>query len=223
MFGKSFGYEEVLTPNMDKHFLEGGGSAMQHSYVQIAVCGPSRASVLTGRRPDSTTAGIASTVLRWCWCQRSNCKADALFMTLPTYFSQNGYITSGTGKVFHPDACAPRMGHLLYGDTFTHATGDDPRAWNHGKYGFEGNLTAPFDNATNQFSEEQWGTIPGPQTGYWNGTQGLDWMRSPLPDEQQTDGQIATDTVKRLVNFSSTSPLPVRYALCIYGVSYWGW
>ena len=43
MFGKSFGYEEVLTPNMDKHFLEGGGSAMQHSYVQIAVCGPSRA------------------------------------------------------------------------------------------------------------------------------------------------------------------------------------
>lgn len=93
MFGKSFGYDEVLTPNMDKHFLEGGGSTFQHSYVQIAVCGPSRASVLTGRRPDTTTVGVTGGVTHWCWCQRSNCKADALFMTLPTYFAQHGYVT----------------------------------------------------------------------------------------------------------------------------------
>lgn len=33
MFGKSFGVEEVLTPNLDRHFLDGGGSAMQHSCV----------------------------------------------------------------------------------------------------------------------------------------------------------------------------------------------
>jgi hypothetical protein len=41
-FGRSFQTPEVLTPHMDTFFLEGGGSAMQHSYVQIAVCGPSR-------------------------------------------------------------------------------------------------------------------------------------------------------------------------------------
>jgi hypothetical protein len=93
MFGKSFGVEEVLTPNMDRHFTNGGGSAMQHSYVQIAVCGPSRASVLTGRRPDTTTVGVSGGAMStWCWCQRGECEANNLFMTLPTWFAQHGYI-----------------------------------------------------------------------------------------------------------------------------------
>ena len=42
LFGRSYGVEEVLTPNFDKYFLDGQGSVMQNSYVQIAVCGPSR-------------------------------------------------------------------------------------------------------------------------------------------------------------------------------------
>mgnify|MGYP000321056365 CR=1 FL=1 len=58
LFGESYGVEEVLTPNIDKHFLHSNGSAMQNSYVQIAVCGPSRASILTGRRPDTTRVGV---------------------------------------------------------------------------------------------------------------------------------------------------------------------
>lgn len=80
--------------------------------------------------------------------------------------------------------------------------GDDPRAWNHGSYGVEGELTTPFDNATAQNSEEQWGSIPAPGTAYFNGGAGLSWMRSPLTDEEQTDGQLATNTVQRLANFS---------------------
>ena len=100
MFGKAYGYEEVLTPNMDKHFLT-EGSAMQHSYVQIAVCGPSRASVLTGRRPDTTTAGVSGISPgvpgHWCWCQRSGCKPDELFMTLPSWFAEHGFVTAGNG------------------------------------------------------------------------------------------------------------------------------
>ena len=53
MFGRSFGEEEVLSPHLDKFFLDRNGSAFQNSYVQIAVCGPSRASILTGRRPGT--------------------------------------------------------------------------------------------------------------------------------------------------------------------------
>jgi iduronate 2-sulfatase len=205
-FGASFGNPEVLTPNMDKHFTNGGGSAMQHSYVQIAVCGPSRSSMLTGRRPDTTTAGVSGQITQWCWCQRTNCEADSLFMTLPTYFAQNGHVTSGNGKLFHPDACTLLRGiEPSFGPDFAHLVGDDARAWNHGDYGVEGMLQQPFDNATNQFSEEQWGTIPGPREAIfanWTHTQGPDWMRSPLSDEEQTDGQLATDTVNRIANFS---------------------
>ena len=126
-FGRSFQTPEVLTPNIDAFFLEyvqrspphhhtfrnnfpggfssilacvfsGGGSAMQHSYVQIAVCGPSRSSMLTGRRPDSThvgTGGSHRTRGSWCWCSRSACAPSALFMTLPTYLRQHGFFTAG--------------------------------------------------------------------------------------------------------------------------------
>jgi arylsulfatase A-like enzyme len=38
LFGKAFGHEEVLTPNLDR-FLE-EGLVFRNSYVQIAVCGP---------------------------------------------------------------------------------------------------------------------------------------------------------------------------------------
>ena len=141
---------------MDKHFIDGGGSAMQHSYVQVAVCGPSRASILTGRRPDTTYVGTsADGLVGWCWCQRTDCNENALFMTVPTWFAKNGYVTAGNGKVFHPDGCNtmhrpeyPRFAHEVYGD--------DPRAWNYGEYGVEGLLQAPFDNVTTQFSEEQY-------------------------------------------------------------------
>ena len=151
LFGKSFGVPEVLAPNIDSFFLN-GGTAFQNSYVQIAVCGPSRASMLTSRRPDTTTVGTdrragGGDEGGWCWCRRTNCSASELFMTLPTYFRQNGYVTAGAGKVFHPDACNGMMPRHHAG--FSHKEGDDPRAWSNG-YAVEAN-----------FSQEQWGSIPG--------------------------------------------------------------
>ena len=90
-----------------------------------------------------------------------------------------------------------------YGSDFAHSVGDDFRSWNYGQYGVEGQLQEPFDPPTEQFSEEQFGTIPGPKFPQFNGTQGPSWMMSPLSDEEQTDGQIATDTLHRLGNLSA--------------------
>ena len=182
-YGRSFKTPEVKTPFMDAFFLDGGGSAMQHSYVQVAVCGPSRASMLTGRRPDSTRVGTGNG--GWCWCERTKCAPDALFMTLPTYLRRHGYVTAGGGKLFHPDACEAYAG-------FNHTNGDDPRAWSYEwPYGVEANVT-----------QEQWGTIPGPHDAVFNKTMGLSFMESPLADEETTDGMIAANAVERLANFS---------------------
>ena len=71
------------------------GLVFRRHYVQVAVCGPSRSSLLTGRRPDSTNINAAAPN-SWCWCQRGE------FMTLPHYFKNNGYVTGGAGKIFHP-------------------------------------------------------------------------------------------------------------------------
>lgn len=122
-------------------------------------------------------------------------------MTLPTYFARHGFVTAGVGKIFHPDACS-RMHQPDY-LRFSHRLGDDFRAWNHGEYGVEGRLQKPFDRLIEQNSEEQFGTIPGPMFPEFNHTIGLSWMKSPLRDDQQTDGQIATNAVERLGNFSA--------------------
>jgi iduronate 2-sulfatase len=105
-------------------------------------------------------------------------------MTLPTYFRQHGYTTAGVGKIFHPDAC------YVY-PAFRHTNGDDPRAWSYYDYGVEANNT-----------QEQWGGIPGPHDPIYNGTMGLSFFESPLSDEQQTDGMLATNAVLRFRNFS---------------------
>ena len=103
LFGRAFdspeqSTTEVKTPNFDKWFLD-EGLVFRNSYVQVAVCGPSRSSVLTGRRPDSTRIN-AQPPNSWCWAQRG------YFITIPHYFKQNGYTTAGGGKLFHPDVRA---------------------------------------------------------------------------------------------------------------------
>lgn len=192
LFGRSYATEEVKTPHLDRFFLDGGGSAMRHSYVQIAVCGPSRASMLTSRRPDSTRVGVTAPppiAGGWCWCQRTKCKEGDLFMTLPTYMRQQGYATAGNGKLFHPSACNDDTGQSDFG--FSHAQGDDPRAWSYYDYFAEAN-----------FTQEQWGSIPGPGDPVFDRTGGLSFMESPLRDEEQTDGILAANAVERFANFS---------------------
>ena len=47
-----YGNKLVKTPNIDK--LSEKGVVFMHNYCQQAVCGPSRASIMTGMRPDHT-------------------------------------------------------------------------------------------------------------------------------------------------------------------------
>ena len=60
---------------------------------QQALCGPSRTSFLTGRRPESTRVFDLNTYWR---------DVAGNFTTLPQYFKRHGYFTQGVGKIFHP-------------------------------------------------------------------------------------------------------------------------
>jgi iduronate 2-sulfatase len=85
-----YGSTVVRSPNLDRLARE--GVVFKNAYCQSAVCNPSRASLLTGLRPDSTRVWDLRTDFR-------NHLPDAV--TLPQYFRQQGYYSAGIGKIFH--------------------------------------------------------------------------------------------------------------------------
>jgi len=85
----AYGHKDVKTPNIDK--LASNGFVMQNNHCQQAVCGPSRASLLTGKRPDYTQIWDLKTLIR---------DKNPDMVTMPQYFKQNGYETAAVGKIF---------------------------------------------------------------------------------------------------------------------------
>lgn len=86
-----YGVRGIQSPNIDR--LAKQGMVFERAYVQQAVCSPSRTSLLTGARPDSTQVWDLVTHFR---------KAMPDVVTLPQHFKQNGYFVQGMGKIFHP-------------------------------------------------------------------------------------------------------------------------
>ncbi len=92
-----YGHPVVKTPNMDR--LAKAGTVFRNTYCQVALCGPSRMSVLTGLRPD--TIGIYSMGSGWEEQQISAARKRVPGLkTIPEYFKENGYTALGFGKVF---------------------------------------------------------------------------------------------------------------------------
>lgn len=86
-----FGDTLVKTPNIDR--LAEQGTIFIKNYCQQAVCGPTRASLMTGKRPDYTKVWDLKTKMR-------DINPDIL--TIPQYFAQRGYVTAGIGKIYDP-------------------------------------------------------------------------------------------------------------------------
>ena len=88
-------------PNLNKFASE--SLVFKNTYVQQAVCGPSRNSFLTGRRPDQTKTWNFKTSFRQSGVDSAG-RPGLLWTTLPQAFKQNGYISTGLGKIYHPNS-----------------------------------------------------------------------------------------------------------------------
>lgn len=84
-----YGTPYVQTPNIDR--LARQGTLFERNYCQQAVCAPTRASLLTGQRPDYTRVWDLQTQMR---------AMNPAILTLPQHFRQQGYLTAGIGKLF---------------------------------------------------------------------------------------------------------------------------
>ena len=85
-----YGSPIAKSPNLDA--LAADGILFNRAYCQQAICSPSRASLMTGTRPE--TVGIIENYTYF-----RDVNPDII--TLPQHFRANGYETVYCGKIFH--------------------------------------------------------------------------------------------------------------------------
>ncbi len=85
-----YGHPTFKTPNIDR--LAARGTVFSNAYCQQAVCNPSRASLMTALRPETTGVLDLPTHFR-------DVRPDAV--TVAQYFKQQGYHSQRVGKIYH--------------------------------------------------------------------------------------------------------------------------
>jgi iduronate 2-sulfatase len=85
----AYGNPEVPTPNLSR--LMQHGTMFKQVYCQYALCSPSRTSILSGKRPNSTGVINNGTDIRT--------RLGTNYKFLPEYFDNNGYYTGKFGKM----------------------------------------------------------------------------------------------------------------------------
>lgn len=107
------GHPQAKTPNLDR--LAARSMVFEKAYCVVPACNPSRVALLTGMSPHTT--GVYHNANDMWKSKRIREKA----ITLPKYFSEQGYYTTAKGKLFH--AAQGKRAEPEQWDLFHHPTG----------------------------------------------------------------------------------------------------
>lgn len=172
-----YGASWIQSPNIDR--LAARGTLFASSYCQMSFCAPSRMSVLTGLRPDSTRVFFNPTQPK-----------DLLrtrfpdLVTLPQQFRNHGYITHPLHKVF--DGRTVDGGH----DRASWTVPYGPWEMAPGELPAPGGYQDPATKARLAEAAKQGRTVSGPAT------EGCD-----IVDHAYHDGGVAFTAAKRIREF----------------------
>ena len=182
----AYGDPYAKTPNLDR--LARSGAVFLRAYAQQALCNPSRASLMTGLRPDSLRVWDLETDFR-------STVPDVV--TLPQHFMRHGYRAVQIGKIYHntiPDRGSWHQDIHLHGFPY------DPDAVYHGRE----NLAIQEARKSKLIEEgRQDGAID--RYGMWylkaNATESLD-----LPDNAYYDGAQTDRALEELATLERRQP-----------------
>ncbi|MGB6153917.1 MAG: sulfatase [Pricia sp.] len=175
---KYLGDPNAITPNFDK--LASAGTIFSNAHCQAPLCGPSRASLLTGLRPSTT--GIYGMIKD----DSINTESPLLKenILLPEYFKQQGYTTYGVGKIFHD--FAPKNVFEVSGGRFS---GPKP---NH-NFGPKPEKRMVWEGYAERHPEKY-------------GRTSTDWGAFPEKDSMMPDYQNTKWVIKQLEQHGSNTP-----------------
>jgi iduronate 2-sulfatase len=163
-----YGNEQVKTPNLDR--LAAMGVRFDRAYCQQPLCGPSRASVMSGLRPNTTGFVHLHDDIR-------KLKPDTV--TMGQFFQQRGYYVGRVGKIYHYDNPS---GIGTNGN-------DDALTWQ------ERFNPAGID----KLQEENIIRYPGGESGRKNGLGiSMAWWDPVSKDTEHTDGMVATRAIEMI-------------------------
>ncbi len=160
-----YGDPVVKSPHIDQFATR--ALRFEHAYVQCAVCSPSRNSMLSGLRPNTTG-------LRGFGIKVREVVPD--IVTLPQHFKNHGYETRAFGKIFHI------YDESMLGDE------DDPESWSKPTRWPEVPVWGPEQNALRDrlIREAKRAGKEFDHPHDWPRAE--TWDDSDLPDDQMQDG-----------------------------------
>ncbi len=174
------GYEPIQTPTLAQ--LASESMTFRRAYCQYPVCGPSRASLLSGLYPQSS--GVLDN------------KADIRqerpgTVTMPQFFKQNGYWTASVGKVFH----SPRHEHgKVAWNEFHRFENDELPVVRKARKKFE----ADFGSVEKGANRKRWRTLKKQTAAKLDAQTPPGYGRSGLTDAQHKDGKNARQVARWL-------------------------
>jgi len=175
-----FGASHVKSPHIDR--LAAGGVVFDRAYCQYSVCNPSRASLMTGMRPDST--GVMD--------NGSHFRAKAPdVVTLPQQFRRHGYATQAFGKIYHGAFETAYVGRKC----------DDPPSWSEPHwYGSPQYYFTPqgMEIARQVCAKKYKKPAAGPDDWKQEFVQGLATEAPDVPDNALYDGEMTDRAIEAL-------------------------
>jgi arylsulfatase A-like enzyme len=145
------GHPNTITPNIDR--LASQSVNFTSAHCAAPLCNPTRAAMMTGRRPSSTGVYLNSQPYH-------GSKVLDGVVTMNQHFKDNGYLTLGCGKIYHgtQGVFADNKGWHDYGKTAdkTMLSGTRPLAGAAAKAQFDWGPTTTGDESMPDYQTTEW-------------------------------------------------------------------